>query len=224
MIQLENVTVRYAERSALAGVSNVLSERRIAIIGDNGSGKSTFARLLNGLIIPTVGRVTVFGLDTARDGAQIRRRVGFVFQNPDNQLVMPTVAEDLAFGLKAHGVPAGERDGRVAATLQQLGASALKDRACAELSGGEKQLVALAGALVLSPEILICDEPTAMLDLRRARTFMRLLAGLPQQVIVVTHHVDLLDGFDRAILLADGHVTEDGPAADIIARYVAAST
>ena len=224
MIQLENVTVRYGVRSALAGVSKALSERRIAIIGDNGSGKSTFARLLNGLISPTVGRVTVLGLDTARDGTQVRRRVGFVFQNPDNQLVMPTVAEDLAFGLKAHDVPAGERAGRIDTTLQQLGALPLKDRACAELSGGEKQLVALAGALVLSPEILICDEPTAMLDLRRARAFMQVLAALPQQVIVVTHHVDLLEGFDRAILLANGRVLEDGSAADVIARYVAAST
>ncbi len=223
MIALENVTVRYGTRSALTGVSTALPERRIAIIGDNGSGKSTFARLLNGLIIPTVGRVTVLGLDTARDGAQVRRRVGFVFQNPESQLVMPTVAEDLAFGLKAHGVPAGERDARVEATLQQLGAWALKDRACAELSGGEKQQVALAGALVLAPDILICDEPTAMLDLRRARAFMNLLAGLPQQVIVVTHHVDLLAGFDRAILLAEGRVVEDGCAADVIAHYVAAS-
>ena len=223
MIALENVTVRYGDRVALTGVSTTLSERRIAIIGDNGSGKSTFARLLNGLIIPTVGRVSVLGLDTARDGAQVRRRVGFVFQNPESQLVMPTVAEDLAFGLKAHGVPAGERAARVEATLQQLGASALRDRACAELSGGEKQLVALAGALVLAPDILICDEPTAMLDLRRARTFMKVLAGLPQQVIVVTHHVDLLAGFARAILLAEGRVVEDGGAADVIARYVAAS-
>ena len=223
MIALENVTVRYGDRVALTGVSTTLSERRIAIIGDNGSGKSTFARLLNGLIIPTVGRVTVLGLDTAGEGAQVRRRVGFVFQNPESQLVMPTVAEDLAFGLKAHDVPAGERAARVEATLQQLGASALRDRACAELSGGEKQLVALAGALVLAPDILICDEPTAMLDLRRARTFMKVLAGLPQQVIVVTHHVDLLAGFARAILLAEGRVVEDGRAADVIARYVAAS-
>ncbi len=223
MIALDNVKVRYGVRVALTGVSTTLSERRIAIIGDNGSGKSTFARLLNGLIIPTVGRVSVLGLDTARDGAQVRRRVGFVFQNPESQLVMPTVAEDLAFGLKAHGVPAGERAARVEATLQQLGASALRDRACAELSGGEKQLVALAGALVLAPDILICDEPTAMLDLRRARTFMKVLAGLPQQVIVVTHHVDLLAGFERAILLAEGRVVEDGGAADVIARYVAAS-
>ena len=223
MIALDNVKVRYGVRVALTGVSTTLSERRIAIIGDNGSGKSTFARLLNGLIIPTVGRVSVLGLDTARDGAQVRRRVVFVFQNPESQLVMPTVAEDLAFGLKAHGVPAGERAARVEATLQQLGASALRDRACAELSGGEKQLVALAGALVLAPDILICDEPTAMLDLRRARTFMKVLAGLPQQVIVVTHHVDLLAGFERAILLAEGRVVEDGGAADVIARYVAAS-
>jgi biotin transport system ATP-binding protein len=134
---------------------------------------------------------------------------------------MPTVSEDLAFGLKVRGVAEPARTARIAAVLDRLAACHLAARACGELSGGEKQLVALAGALVLEPEILVCDEPTAMLDRRHARAFMTLLAGLPQQVIVVTHHVELLDGFDRALMLAGGRIAADGPAAATVAAYLA---
>jgi biotin transport system ATP-binding protein len=177
--------------------------------------------LLNGLIIPTTGHVTVLGQDTAKDGAAVRRRVGFVFQNPDSQLVMPTVVEDLTFGLKAHGVPAAIQATRIDAVLAQLEAADLRDRACAELSGGEKQLVALAGALVLEPAILVCDEPTAMLDRRHARLFMEVLARLPQQVIVITHHIELLTSFDRVLVFEAGRVVADGPATPTVAGYAA---
>jgi biotin transport system ATP-binding protein len=171
-------------------------------------------------VVPTTGRVTVQGYDTATAGAAVRRLVGFVFQNPDSHLVMPTVAEDLAFGLKAHAVPAGEHGARVDAVLQRLSIADLKHRACAELSGGEKQLVALAGALVLDPAILVCDEPTAMLDRRNARLFMDVVAALPQQVIVVSHHVEALESFERVVVLRAGQIAADGPAPTVIADYL----
>ena len=218
-IVLDDVTVRFGDMVALDGVTARLAEHRIGVIGDNGSGKSTFARLLNGLVLPTRGCVTVLGMDTQAAGAAIRRRVGFLFQNPDNQLVMPTVAEDLDFGLKAHGVAPTARGTQIDTILARLGIAHLKERACAELAGGEKQLVALAGVLVLDPAILVCDEPTAMLDRRNARMFTEILATLPQQVVVVTHHTELLDAFDRVLVLDKGRIVADASPAQAIAAY-----
>ncbi len=219
-IVLEDVTVRFGATTALENASARLVERRIGVIGDNGSGKSTFARLLNGLVLPTQGRVTVLGLDTQSAGNAIRRRVGFIFQNPDNQLVMPTVAEDLDFGLKAHDVAAAARAAQIDTVLARLGITHLKERACAELAGGEKQLVALAGVLVLEPSVLVCDEPTAMLDRRNARMFSEILTTLPQQVVVVTHHTELLEGFDRVLVMERGRLVADAAPAQAIAAYV----
>jgi biotin transport system ATP-binding protein len=219
-VVLQQVSVRFGALTALADISLVLREKRIGIVGDNGSGKSTLARLINGLAVPSAGTVTVLGRDTVRDGDKVRRHVGFIFQNPETQLVMPTVAEDLALGLKAHGIPKAQHGERIAAVLAALGIVDLRDRACGDLSGGEKQLVALAGVLVLEPAILVCDEPTAMLDRRHTRMLMSVLSQLPQQVILVTHQTGLLHDFDRVIALDAGRVVDDGPPQGVIPRYL----
>ena len=218
-IVLDHVVVRFQDRPVLADISTVLSENRIGVIGDNGSGKSTFARLLNGLQVPDEGSVTVDGLNTKTEGKEVRRRVGFLFQNPDNQIVMPTVAEDLALGLKPQKLDASEIGQRVTRALERFGLQDLADRSAHLLSGGEKQLVALAGVMIAEPSIVVCDEPTTLLDRRNAASVMRVIAALPCPVITVTHHVGLLSGYDRVIVLAEGKIAFDGDAEAAISFY-----
>jgi biotin transport system ATP-binding protein len=217
-ISFERVCVEFEGRGVLGDISLTLSERRIGVIGNNGSGKSTFARLINGLVLPTSGRVSIDDLDTRTHGSEIRKRVGFVFQNPDAQIVMPTVAEDAAFGPRMHGLP--DAQARADAALARFGLEAMKDRAAFSLSGGEKQSLALAGVLALDPAWIVFDEPTTMLDRKRANAAMSAIAALPQRVIVVTHHVELLDGFDRVVVLDEGRVVHDGPPQQAVKFYL----
>lgn len=220
-IEVEGVSHRFGDRPVLRDVDLRLDEGRVGVIGSNGSGKSTFARLLNGLLVPTRGQVRVDGLDTRKQGKAVRRRVGFVFQDPDVQIVMPTVAEDLAFGLKHHGVARDEVERRVADTLAAYGLAEFRDHPAHLLSGGQKQLLAIAAVLVLEPEHVVFDEPTTLLDLRNRRRIGRLIHDLPQQVVVVSHDLELIAGFDRVILFDGGRVVADGPAEETIAAYVA---
>lgn len=219
MISVRGVTHRLGGRVVLDDVSLELAERRIGVIGANGSGKSTFARLLNGLVLPDSGTVTVGGHVTAKDGPAVRRLVGFVFTNPDSQIVMPTVAEDVALSLRRSRLGAAERDARVAATLARVGLTGFDDRPAHLLSGGEKQLLALASVLVADPEVLVCDEPTTLLDLRNTRRVMEILLELPQRLVMVTHHLDTLAAFDRVIVFEQGRVVADDSPGSAVAAY-----
>ncbi|HZG89872.1 MAG TPA: ABC transporter ATP-binding protein, partial [Pseudonocardia sp.] len=163
----------------------------------------------------TTGRVRVDGLEPARAGARVRRRVGFVFTDPDSQIVMPTAGEDVAFSLRRSGLARTERARRAEQALATYGLAGYADHPAHRLSGGQKQLLALCSMLVLDPDVLVCDEPTTLLDLRNKRRFTELLTGLRQQVVLVTHDLDLLDGFDRVIVVDGGRVVADdepGPA------------
>ena len=219
MIELEGVTHRFGDRVVLRDLTMQLPERRIGVIGPNGSGKSTFARLLNGLVLPARGRVVVAGHDTRREGAAVRRRVGFVFTDPDAQIVMPTVAEDVAFSLRRLRLSPSERDRRVVEVLTRFGLADHADQPAHLLSGGQKQLLALAAVLVTEPEVLVCDEPTTLLDLRNTERVAGLLAGLPQQVVLVTHHLDLLETFERVLVVDEGRVVHDGTPATAVPFY-----
>ncbi len=221
IIKLDAVTVRFQDRIILENLSLSLSEKRIGLIGDNGSGKSTFARLLNGLVVPDQGSVMVDGLDTKNDGAQVRSRVGFLFQNPDNQIVMPTVAEDLALGLKPLKLEAKVKQQKVEDILQRFGISHLAERSAHLLSGGEKQLVALAGVMICNPDVLICDEPTTLLDRRNATSVLEKINALACQVIFVTHHLEHLENFDRVLWIEEGRIQKDGVPHDVIKAYAA---
>lgn len=218
-IRFEKVAHRYGDREVIRGVDLDLAERRIGVVGGNGSGKSTLARMLNGLVVPTSGRVTIDDLDTRRDGGRIRRRVAFVFTDPDAQIVMPTVAEDVAFSLRRSGLSRAEVGERVRAALRRVGLDGHADHPAHLLSGGQKQLLAMTSVLVTEPALLVCDEPTTLLDARNTRQITRLLAELPQQVVMVTHHLHLLDGFDRVIVLDGGRVVADGVPATALAHY-----
>ncbi|GAB2661644.1 ABC transporter ATP-binding protein [Saccharopolyspora gloriosae] len=219
MIEFENIAHAYGEHSVLEGVDLRLGEKRVAFVGANGSGKSTLARMINGLVAPTSGRVLVDGLDPARDGRAVRKRVGFVFTNPDSQIVMPTAGEDVAFSLRRHGIPKVERERRAAEVLARHGLAGYAEHPAHQLSGGQKQLLALCSMLVLEPDVLVCDEPTTLLDLRNKRHFMELLRELPQQVVLVTHDLHLLDGFDRVVVLDQGRIVADDVPEAALSHY-----
>lgn len=219
MIQFEAVSHRYGNGEVLADIDLSLVEDRIGVIGANGSGKSTLARLINGLVVPSTGRVLVDGMDTARDGAAVRRKVAFVFSDPDAQIVMPTVAEDIAFSLRRQGLGKVQVADRVRDILGRFGLGGHEDHPAHLLSSGQKQLLALASVLVTEPEVLVCDEPTTLLDLRNARHVAKLLAGLSQRVVLVTHDLELLSGWQRVLVIDQGRVVADGPAEESIAHY-----
>ncbi len=220
MIEISGVThafgVGSARRTVLDDVTVTLTEQRIGIIGANGSGKSTFARLLNGLVLPDRGTVSIDGADARKDGKEVRRRVGFVFTDPDAQIVMPTVQEDVAFGLRRRGRSSSDVAQVVAQALADFGLDALADAAAHSLSGGEKQLLALCSVLVTEPSALVLDEPTTLLDLRNSQHIGRVLAGLSQQVVLVTHHLELLSAYDRVLVFDEGRIVcDDSPAASV---------
>ncbi|MFI7496120.1 energy-coupling factor ABC transporter ATP-binding protein [Kocuria sp. M4R2S49] len=218
-IRLSGVTVTREEQDVLKDVDLSLDEHRIAVIGLNGSGKSTLVRLLNGLLLPTRGTVQVGGMSTAQDAKLIRRQVGFVFQNPENQIVMPLVAEDLAFGAKNLGLRGADLTVRVDGVLDRLGIAHLAERESHALSGGEKQMVALASVLVMEPTTIVFDEPTTMLDRRNRRRLQATIDDLDQQAIVVTHDLDLIGGYQRVLVVHEGRIAFDGAPAEAVEIY-----
>jgi biotin transport system ATP-binding protein len=218
-LRFHGAGVTAGDRTILAPTDLVLTEQRIAVIGGNGSGKSTLARLLNGLIEPSVGQVTVDGLDTVRQGKQVRRKVGFCFTDPSAQLVMPTCVEDVELSLRSR-VPRAERREAALAILARFGLEERADVSVHALSGGQRQLLALAGVLSVEPDVLVADEPTTLLDLANTRLVGDLLLGLPQQLVLVTHDLDLAARCDRALVVEDGRIRYDGPADAAVADYV----
>jgi len=196
-----------------------LAEQRIAVIGANGSGKSTLLRLVNGLARPTSGRVTVDGRDTVREVAAVRRRVGFLFSDPLSQLVMPLVREDVELSLKATIRNKARRREAALRHLGTLGLAHLAERSVHDLSGGERQLVALASVLATGQGILVADEPTTLLDLRNNVLLQDTLYGLGQQVVYATHDLDFAARADRALVVDAGRIVHDGDPHEAVDRY-----
>jgi len=223
VIELDHVSHAFADgvgsRLVVDDVTLTLTEQRIGVIGANGSGKSTFARMLNALVIPATGKVRVDGLDTASEARAVRRRVGFCFTDPDAQIVMPTVAEDIAFGLRRRRLAPAEVAARVDAALASYGLDAHRDHPAHLLSGGQKQLLALASVLVTEPDLVVMDEPTTLLDLANTERIRTVVRGLAQQVVLVTHHLDLVDDFDRVIVFHEGRLAFDGSPGTAVAHY-----
>ncbi|UDY22709.1 energy-coupling factor ABC transporter ATP-binding protein [Nocardioides sp. Kera G14] len=208
------------DRVLLSPTTLSLTEQRIAIIGSNGSGKSTLARLINGLVTPTSGSVTVDGLDVLRQGRRVRQQVGFCFTDPSAQMVMPTCVEDVELSLRQTIRDRSSRRQAALEVLERFGLREQADQSVHTLSGGQRQMLALAGVLASGPAILIADEPTTLLDLRNSRTVGETLLALEQQLVLVTHDLELAARCDRALLVEDGRVTFDGDAAEAVATYV----
>ena len=221
---LDLVDVHYAypgdDHPVLAGVSvRVRHGERIAILGANGAGKSTLLLHLNGLLLPHRGSVTVDGLPV--DDAHVRdvrRRVGLVFQDPDDQLFLPTLLEDVAFGPLNDGVPPAHAEALAREQLRSLGLEPAADRAAHHLSGGEKRLASLATVLIARPRILALDEPTAGLDARARRRVVDLLRRRSETLVLATHDLDVARALcRRALLLAGGRIIVDGPLQRLLA-------
>jgi len=203
----------------LEAVNLELREARIGVIGANGSGKSTLLRLVNGLVQPTSGTVRVDGDDTVRAVRKVRRNVGFVFTDPLSQLVMPTGREDVELSLRRSVGNGTERRNQAEAALGRFGLQDLADQSIYELSGGERQLMALAAVLAVDPRVLVLDEPSTLLDLRNRELLRRTLADLDQQIIMSTHDLDLALDMDRVLVIEGGRVAFDGSPAEAVAAY-----
>ncbi|SDO28082.1 biotin transport system ATP-binding protein [Microbacterium sp. ru370.1] len=219
-LRCDGLSARLGGREVLRDVTLDLDARTIAVIGDNGSGKSTFARLIAGLATRSAGGLTVLGLDPDRDAADLRRRVALVLSNPDAQIVMPMVADDVGFSLRAERLAKAERAERVARALARFGLADLADRPAHDLSGGQKQLLALCGAFVRDPALVVADEPTASLDARNARRVAdHLLADTGHALVLVTHDLALARRCDAAVLFAEGSVSAAGAASGVVDAY-----
>ncbi|WP_433677410.1 energy-coupling factor ABC transporter ATP-binding protein [Microbacterium gorillae] len=226
MIETRDLDVRGEDGAlVLTAVSVRLPYRRTAVIGANGSGKSTFARVLAGLVKPSRGSASVTGVDV-RD-RKLREIVGMVFSDPDAQILMPTPREDIALTAGALRIAGDERRGRVEAAVQQFELEELADRSVSVLSGGQKQLLALASIAVRRPAVLIADEPTTQLDLRNSRRVGALLLGdetqgtpmVTDRLVLVTHDLALARRCDHALRFERGEVVDQGSPDDVVARY-----
>ena len=219
IISFENVHYTYPcdDMESLCGIDLAIEKGQFtAVLGHNGSGKSTLAKHMNAILVPDEGRVLINGIDTADEERvlDVRRRVGMVFQNPDNQIVANVVEDDVAFAPENLGVPPQEIRRRVDAALTQVGMYELREHAPHLLSGGQKQRVAIAGVIAMEPEIIVLDEPTAMLDPQGRQevisTVTRLCREKGMTVVLITHHMDECIGADRLIVMSNGSIIADG--------------
>jgi biotin transport system ATP-binding protein len=218
-VRFDDVVFQRGERVVLALPELALTERRVALIGDNGSGKSTLLRLAHGLLAPARGRVTVAGIDTTARRRDVPGVAGFVFQNPDHQLIFPTVGEEVAFGLTERGMAPAEARRRALALLDRHGCADWAERNVGDLSGGQRQLVCVLAVLATDPAVLLMDEPFSSLDLPTQLALARRIMALPQQIVMASHDLDLVADFERVIWLEGGRVRADGRPADLLPAY-----
>ncbi|MET1416410.1 ABC transporter ATP-binding protein [Roseibium sp. HPY-6] len=219
--EFQDVGLSIGSRQVLTGLTLSLQEDRIGVIGLNGSGKSTFVRLLNGLRQPDRGALKLFGAPAAAAAPELPRHVGFVFQNPDHQAIFPTVEEEIAFGLTQLGISKDESRTRALDFLAQHGCDALASLPIAELSEGQKQLVCILSVLVMEPSLLVLDEPMTSLDALASRRIGDKLRSLPQKIVMVSHDLDHLESFDRVLWLEDGGLRMDGAPFEVLSAFKA---
>ena len=230
IITAKNVLFGYPKEDGelnivLRGVSLTIREGEfVAVLGHNGSGKSTFAKHLNAILQPNEGTVTVCGIDTRDEGMlyEIRQEVGMVFQNPDNQIVATIVEEDVAFGPENLGVEPAQIRKRVDEALEEVGMSEYKRHAPHQLSGGQKQRVAIAGIIAMRPRCIVLDEPTAMLDPKGRREVMRTIKRLNREhgitVVLITHYMEEAAECGRVVVMNDGQILFDGVPQEVFSH------
>ena len=233
ILQTEDLTFRYTTEEGVAPTVldsltlSIQPGQFVAVLGHNGSGKSTLAKHLNAILLPSGGKVYIQGMDTADESLllEVRRAVGMVFQNPDNQIVANVVEEDVAFAPENLGVPSAEIRRRVDEALEMVGMSDYATHAPHLLSGGQKQRVAIAGVIAMRPNCIVMDEPTAMLDPMGRQEVLETIKGLNKNygmtIVLITHHMDEAAQADRLIVMQKGTVVQDGPPKEVFAQVEA---
>ena len=222
MLEVKNLTVKYDPSDKICALENIdffiNDGEKVAVIGANGAGKSTLLLTLSGVLTPSDGEIYIDNVKYGRKNIkELRRKTGMVFQNPDDQIFMPTVFEDIAFGPRNFGEKEEIIERRTDELLSRLDITHLKNRLTHKLSGGEKRLAALAGILVMDPSVILMDEPSSFLDPKARRRLIRILEQLPQTMIIATHDLDMaLDLCGRVILLKNGGVRTDSYAKEVL--------
>jgi len=227
VIKFENVHFSYPgeDEETLCGIDLEIEKGSfVAVLGHNGSGKSTLAKHMNAILLPSEGKVSVNGIDTADEDRliELRRGIGMVFQNPDNQIVANVVEDDVAFAPENLGVPPQEIRERVDRALERVGMAEYSMHAPHLLSGGQKQRIAIAGVLAMQPDIIVLDEPTAMLDPQGRSEVIETITALCREngmtVVLITHHMYECIGADRLIVMSNGSIVADGSPAEVFSR------
>lgn len=219
LIELTDVSVRRAGDVILDGVTLRADERRIAIVGRNGSGKTTLARVLAGLQATDGGAVKIAGKDLIKDRREAIRTVGIIFQNPDHQIIFPTVGEEIGFGLKQLGLDPSDIDARRNEILARFNVATWIDRPVQALSQGQKQLVCLMSVLAMRPRLILLDEPYSGLDIPTRMQMQRYIDGIEAHIVQITHDPDQVARFDRVIWLDDGRIRMDGAADTVLSAF-----
>lgn len=222
-LALHNVSVSVPHHDQhkviLSEITHRFTASRTAILGLNGSGKSTLLKLFNGLCDTTAGEVSVHGVDVAQNINAIRKHVGMLFSDPQAQLILPTPIEDVELSLRATIKDAAARHNKAQELLDARGIGHLAHSSVYELSGGERQLVALTAVLAVNPQVLLLDEPTTLLDLQNKLRLSSLLDELPQQIMVSTHDLELAQRCDDAVIVHQGTILQSGPSSEMIQQY-----
>ena len=221
LISLHGVSYAPGGVDVLRDITFEANERRIGVVGRNGSGKTSLARIMAGLVAADTGQVRISGIDVARDRKAALGVVGILFQNPDHQIIFPTVEEEIAFGLRQMGQSRDEAAAGVAAILDQFGKAHWAQAPIVQLSQGQRQLVCLMSVLAMRPRVIILDEPFAGLDIPTTQQLARVLHGLDVTLVLITHEPAVLQGYDRLIWVEQGRITQDGPVAKVLPAFEA---
>lgn len=220
-VDLRGIGVTLAGRPVLQGISARLTESRVGIVGRNGSGKTTLARVIAGLIAPDAGQARTFGIDMAQDRRAALATVGIIFQNPDHQIIFPTVIEEIAFGLVQQRLRQQQAETAARDMLARFGKAHWANAATHSLSQGQKQLLCLMSVLAMRPRVIVMDEPFSGLDIPTRLQLMRYLDGIAAQVVMITHDPGQVRGFDRILWLEGGRLAADGPPATVLPAFEA---
>jgi biotin transport system ATP-binding protein len=218
-INLNEVVLDFETRRVIDQISLDIPEHRVGIIGTNGSGKSTLARLVCGLIAPDKGSIRVHGVDVYKDRKAALETIGIIFQNPDHQIIFPTCAEEISFGLTQQGLSRVQATKKALETLKKYDRTDWADRLAHQLSQGQRHYLCLMSILAMKPKVIILDEPYAGLDLPTSIQLHRTLDGLEQQLIMITHDPRVLAEFDRVLWMDNGRIVADGAAEQILKEY-----
>ena len=220
-IVIKNLTCRYGDHDALTDIDTTISEQRIGIIGRNGSGKSTLAQAICGLLEPQNGSVTVNGIDVLKDRKEAIQTVGILFQNPDHQIIFPTVVEEISFGLRQLGRTKAEAKEKALDVLAQFDRSEWATRSISTFSQGQRQLICLMAVLAMEPQVIVLDEPFSGLDIPTKRALQNRFSGLEQTLIHITHDPETISTFDRIIWIENGRIHMDGAPDTVLKSFKA---